>query len=71
MANMRKTARREPQYALTSLNYAFWLHRPTRWDGWFLMVSESPSAHVARALLWRRTTPATPRNLPLLLRPRH
>ena len=41
-------------YALTSLNYAFWLHRPTRWDGWFLMVSESPSAHAARALVLRR-----------------
>lgn len=44
----------DPQYAPTSLNYAFWLHRPIRWDGWFLMVSESPSAHAARALLLRR-----------------
>lgn len=41
-------------YVITSLNYAFWLHRPTSWDGWFLMVSESPSAHAGRALLWRR-----------------
>ena len=41
-------------HAFASLNYAFWLHRPTRWDGWFLMVSESPSAHAGRALLLRR-----------------
>ncbi len=55
---------REPQYSprqpwwerfsFASLNCALWLHRPIRWDGWFLMVSESPAAHAARALVLRR-----------------
>ena len=34
-----------------SLDHAVWLHRPARFDEWFLFVSESPVAHAARALL--------------------
>ncbi len=48
---------REPwweRFSFATLNYALWLHRPIRWDGWFLMVSESPAAHAARALVSRR-----------------
>jgi acyl-CoA thioesterase-2 len=34
-----------------SLDHAVWIHRPARFDGWLLFVSESPVAHAARALL--------------------
>jgi acyl-CoA thioesterase-2 len=34
-----------------SLDHAMWLHRPARFDGWVLYVSESPVAHAARGLI--------------------
>lgn len=37
-----------------SLDHAVWLHRPVRWDGWLLVVTESPVAYSARALSYRR-----------------
>lgn len=40
--------------ASASLDHALWIHRPTRLNGWFLMVTESPVAHAARALTQRR-----------------
>ena len=36
-------------HASASLDHAFWLHRPARWDDWVLMVTDSPVAHAARA----------------------
>jgi acyl-CoA thioesterase-2 len=36
-------------HASASLDHAFWLHRPARWDGWLLMVTDSPVAYAARA----------------------
>jgi acyl-CoA thioesterase-2 len=41
-------------HASASLDHAFWLHRPMRLDGWFLMVTDSPVAHAARALTLRQ-----------------
>ena len=40
--------------ASASLDHAFWLHRPMRLDGWFLMVTDSPVAHAARTLTLRQ-----------------
>ena len=40
-------------YASASLDHALWIHRPIRWDGWFLSVTYSPVAHAARALSLR------------------
>jgi acyl-CoA thioesterase-2 len=37
-----------------SLDHAVWLHRELRWDGWLLFVTDTPVAHSARALTWRR-----------------
>jgi acyl-CoA thioesterase-2 len=34
-----------------SLDHAFWLHRPVRFDGWLLYSMESPVAHAARGLI--------------------
>jgi acyl-CoA thioesterase-2 len=36
-----------------SLDHAVWLHRPLRWDGWLLFVTDTPVAHSARALTYR------------------
>jgi acyl-CoA thioesterase-2 len=33
-----------------SLDHALWLHRPVRFDDWFLYAMESPVAHAARGL---------------------
>lgn len=41
-------------HASASLDHAIWIHRPVRWDGWLLMVTETPVAHAARALTYRR-----------------
>ena len=38
-------------YRGASLDHAMWFHRPPRFDGWLLYVSESPVAHAARALI--------------------
>ncbi len=35
-----------------SLDHAFWLHRPARFDDWVLYASESPAAHAARGLVF-------------------
>jgi acyl-CoA thioesterase-2 len=35
-----------------SLDHAFWLHRPPRFDDWVLFASESPAAHAARGLVF-------------------
>ena len=40
--------------ASASLDHAIWIHRPMRWDGWFLMSTENPVAHAARALTHRQ-----------------
>ena len=40
--------------ASASLDHAIWIHRPVRWDGWLLMVTENPVAHAARALSYRQ-----------------
>jgi acyl-CoA thioesterase-2 len=40
--------------ASASLDHALWLHRPVRWDGWMLHVTESPAAHSSRALSIRK-----------------
>lgn len=40
--------------ASASLDHAFWLHHPARWDGWFLMATETPVAYAARAHTVRR-----------------
>ena len=40
--------------ASASLDHAFWIHRPTRLEGWFLMETAAPIAHAARALTHRR-----------------
>jgi acyl-CoA thioesterase-2 len=40
--------------ASASLDHAIWIHRPTRWDGWILMLTDTPVAHAARALTHRR-----------------
>ena len=40
--------------ASASLDHALWFHRPVRWDGWLLFVTESPVAHSSRALSIRR-----------------
>lgn len=37
-----------------SLDHAMWIHRPVRWDGWMLMVTDTPVAHAARALTHRQ-----------------
>jgi acyl-CoA thioesterase-2 len=34
-----------------SLDHAFWLHRPPRFDDWTLYVTNSPVAHAARGLI--------------------
>jgi acyl-CoA thioesterase-2 len=50
------TARRHGDFihtASASLDHAFWLHRPWRWDDWMLAVTRSPAAHSARALSFR------------------
>jgi acyl-CoA thioesterase-2 len=39
--------------ASASLDHAIWLHRPVRWDDWFLSVTRTPVAHSARALTYR------------------
>ncbi len=39
--------------ASASLDHALWIHRPIRWDGWFLMTTRNPVAHAARALTVR------------------
>jgi acyl-CoA thioesterase-2 len=39
--------------ASASLDHAFWLHRPIRWDDWLLFVTASPVAHSARSLSLR------------------
>jgi acyl-CoA thioesterase-2 len=51
------TRRHGPDFipqASASLDHALWLHRPCRWDGWLLDVTESPIAHSGRALSLRR-----------------
>ncbi len=40
--------------ASASLDHAIWIHRPTRWDGWLLMVTDNPVANAARALSYRQ-----------------
>jgi len=35
-----------------SLDHAFWLHRPARFDDWVLYASDSPAAHSARGLVF-------------------
>ncbi len=35
-----------------SLDHAFWLHRPPRFDDWLLYAMESPVAHAARGLVF-------------------
>jgi len=40
--------------ASASLDHAIWIHRPVRWDGWLLMVTENPVANAARALSYRQ-----------------
>jgi len=40
-------------HASASLDHAFWIHRPIRWDDWLLFVTRSPVAHSARALSLR------------------
>jgi acyl-CoA thioesterase-2 len=35
-----------------SLDHAFWLHRPARFDDWVLYASVSPAAHAARGLVF-------------------
>jgi acyl-CoA thioesterase-2 len=40
--------------ASASLDHALWIHRPIRWDGWYLMATHSPVAHAARAHTIRR-----------------
>jgi acyl-CoA thioesterase-2 len=35
-----------------SLDHAFWLHRPARFDEWLLYASYSPAAHAARGLVF-------------------
>jgi acyl-CoA thioesterase-2 len=40
--------------ASASLDHSLWFHRPIRWDGWLLFVTESPVAHASRALSIRR-----------------
>jgi len=37
-----------------SLDHAMWIHRPVRWDGWMLMITNTPVAHAARALTYRQ-----------------
>jgi acyl-CoA thioesterase-2 len=37
-----------------SLDHAIWVHRPVRWDGWMLMVTNTPVAHAARPLTYRQ-----------------
>ena len=34
-----------------SLDHAFWLHHPPRFDDWILYVTDSPVAHAARGLI--------------------
>ncbi len=41
-------------HASASLDHGFWLHRPTRIEGWFLMATDSPVAHAARAWTQRQ-----------------
>jgi len=38
-------------YRGASLDHAMWFHRPPRFDGWLLYVSESPVARAARGLI--------------------
>jgi acyl-CoA thioesterase-2 len=38
----------------TPLDLALWLHRPARWDGWWLLETVSEIAHGGRALSTRR-----------------
>jgi acyl-CoA thioesterase II len=47
--------RRHGQFgpASASLDHAFWLHQPVRWDDWLLFVTRSPVAHAARSLSLR------------------
>ena len=40
--------------ASTSLDHAFWIHRPFRWNDWILMESRSDAAFAGRALTERR-----------------
>jgi acyl-CoA thioesterase-2 len=40
--------------ASASLDHAIWVHRPVRWDGWFLVVTDTPVANAARALSYRQ-----------------
>jgi acyl-CoA thioesterase-2 len=35
-----------------SLDHAFWLHRPVRFDGWVLYATESPVCYAARGLVF-------------------
>jgi acyl-CoA thioesterase II len=50
-------ARRHGDFAhgpSASLDHAFWIHRPFRWDDWVLAVTDSPVAYAARALSLRQ-----------------
>jgi acyl-CoA thioesterase-2 len=38
----------------TPLDLALWVHRPARWDGWWLLETVSEVAHAGRALSTRR-----------------
>jgi acyl-CoA thioesterase-2 len=40
------------QRIAASLDHAFWLHRPPRFDDWMLYASHSPAAHAARGLVF-------------------
>lgn len=40
--------------ASASLDHAMWIHRPVTWDGWMLMVTDTPIAHAARPLSYRQ-----------------
>jgi len=40
--------------ASASLDHAFWLHHPVFFDGWILMVTDTPVAYSARALTYRQ-----------------
>ena len=41
-------------HASASLDHGFWLHRPARLEGWFLMVTDTPVANAARAWTQRQ-----------------
>ncbi len=39
--------------SIASLDTAIWSHHPPRWEGWWLVVSTTPTAHAGRALTRR------------------